>query len=220
MQMETLPSGTILHGRYRIERALGSGGFGHVYLSVDLQTNAQYALKEYLVTGASGKAQLEHEAQVLSQLHHPNLPAFLSAFDERGHYYVVLGYIEGNDLTDYVRVVRQKNEIIPLARLMDRERALQRQHARELPRQVARQLGAPVVMPSHVGEDLRFATPLAPGAPWATEMLGETQIVERDGTILARLTLEDGEAHVGADVVLDTPDPVDPLSPTFWIPPY
>lgn len=119
MQMETLPSGTILHGRYRVERALGSGGFGHVYLCVDLQTNAQYAIKEYLVTGASGKAQLEHEAQVLSHLHHPNLPALLTAFDERGHYYVVLGYIEGNDLTDYIRVVRQKNEVIPLARLME-----------------------------------------------------------------------------------------------------
>lgn len=119
MQMETLPSGTILHGRYRIERALGSGGFGHVYLSVDLQTNTQFAIKEYLVTGTSGKAQLEHEAQVLNQLHHPNLPAYLAAFDERGHYYVVLGYIEGSDLTDYIRVVRQKNEVIPIARLMD-----------------------------------------------------------------------------------------------------
>lgn len=119
MQTETLPAGTILHGRYRIERALGSGGFGHVYLSVDLQTNMQYAVKEYIVTGTSGKAQLEHEAQVLSQLHHPNLPAYLAAFDERGHYYVVLGYIEGNDLTDYVRVVRQKNEVIPIARLME-----------------------------------------------------------------------------------------------------
>lgn len=119
MQMETLPSGTILRGRYRVERALGSGGFGHVYLSVDLQTNVQYAIKEYLVTGTSGKAQLEHEAQVLNQLHHPNLPAYLAAFDERGHYYVVLGYIEGNDLTDYIRVVRQKNEVIPIARLME-----------------------------------------------------------------------------------------------------
>lgn len=119
MQMETLPAGTVLHGRYRVERALGSGGFGHVYLSVDLQTRAQYAIKEYLVTGASGKAQLEHEVQVLSQLHHPNLPALLTAFDERSHYYVVLGYIEGNDLTDYIRVVRQKNEAIPLARLME-----------------------------------------------------------------------------------------------------
>jgi serine/threonine protein kinase len=118
MVMETLPSGTILHGRYRIERVLGSGGFGHVYLAVDLHANAQYAIKEYLVTGPSGKAQLEHEEQVLSQLHHPNLPAFVSAFDERGRYYGVFGYIEGSDLTDYIRVVRQRNEVIPLAQVM------------------------------------------------------------------------------------------------------
>ncbi len=116
--METLPSGTVLYGRYRIERVLGSGGFGHVYLSVDLQTNQQYAIKEYLVAGASGKAQLEHEARVLSQLHHPSLPAFQAAFDERGRYYVVLGYIEGSDLTDYIRIVRQRNEVVPLARIM------------------------------------------------------------------------------------------------------
>jgi len=116
--METLPPGTVLHGRYRIERALGSGGFGHVYVAVDLQTNQQYAIKEYLVAGASGKAQLEHEARVLSQLHHPNLPAFQDAFDERGRYYIVLGYIEGSDLTDFIRVLRQRNEVVPLARIM------------------------------------------------------------------------------------------------------
>ncbi len=119
MVMETLPSGTILYGRYRVERVLGSGGFGHVYLAVDLQTNQQYALKEYLVTGASGKAQLEHEARVLSQLRHPSLPAFQAAFDERGRYYVVLGYIEGSDLTDCIRVVRQRNEIVPLERILN-----------------------------------------------------------------------------------------------------
>ena len=119
MVMETLPSGTILHGRYRIERALGSGGFGHVYLAIDEQTRQQYALKEYLVTGASGQAQLKHESQVLGQLHHPNLPAFLEAFDERGRYYVVLGYIEGNDLTDYIRIVRQRNDTIPIQRIMN-----------------------------------------------------------------------------------------------------
>lgn len=112
--METVPSGTILHGRYRIERVLGSGGFGHVYLALDLRTNQQYAIKEYFVTGASGQAQLQHEAKVLGQLHHPNLPAFQEAFDERGHYFVVLSYIEGSDLTDRIRIARQRNEIIPL----------------------------------------------------------------------------------------------------------
>ena len=119
MVMETLPQGTILNGYYRIERALGSGGFGHVYLSVDLRTNQQYAIKEYLVTGASGKAQLEHEARVLSQLHHPNLPAFQDAFDERDRYYIVLGYIEGSDLTDLIRIIRQRNEIIPITRILE-----------------------------------------------------------------------------------------------------
>ncbi len=118
MVMETLQPGTVLSGRYRIERVLGSGGFGHVYLAVDLRTNQQYAIKEYLVSGASGKAQLEHEARVLSQLHHPNLPAFQDAFDERGRYYTVLSYIEGSDLTDLIRIVRQRNEVVPLARIM------------------------------------------------------------------------------------------------------
>jgi serine/threonine protein kinase len=116
--METVPSGTVLNGHYRIERALGSGGFGHVYLAIDLKTNQQYAIKEYLVTGASGQAQLQHEARVLSQLHHPNLPAFHEAFNERGRYYVVLSYIEGNDLTDLIRIARQRNEPIPLTRIM------------------------------------------------------------------------------------------------------
>src|SRR5438876_7805409 len=117
--METVPSGTILHGRYRIERVLGSGGFGHVYLAFDLQSNQQYAIKEYFVTGASGQAQLQHEARVLSQLHHPNLPAYHEAFNERGHYFVVLSYIEGSDLTDLIRIARQRNEVIPLARVLD-----------------------------------------------------------------------------------------------------
>jgi predicted amidohydrolase len=99
-----------------------------------------------------------------------------------------------------------------------REHELQLQHARELPRQMARLIGAPVVMPSHVGP-IDFDTPLAPGVPWKTIMVGETQIVERDGTILTRLTAEDGEGHVCAEVNLDAPEPVDPLGRRYWIAP-
>ncbi len=116
--IETVPSGTVLNGRYRIERVLGSGGFGHVYVAVDLSNNQQYAVKEYLVTGSSGQEQLKHEARVLSQLHHPNLPAFQDAFIEQGRYYVVLNYIEGNDLTDLIRMTRQRNDVIPVRQLL------------------------------------------------------------------------------------------------------
>jgi len=98
---------------------LGSGGFGHVYLAIDLATNQPAAVKEYLVTGTSGQEQLRHEARVLSRLHHPNLPAFLDAFMENGRYYVVLNYIEGHDLTDLImRTARQRNEVIPIAQIM------------------------------------------------------------------------------------------------------
>jgi serine/threonine protein kinase len=116
--IETIPSGTVLHGRYRIERVLGSGGFGHVYLAVNIETNQQCAVKEYLVTGTSGQEQLQHEARVLSQLHHPNIPAFLDAFMSQGRYFVVLNYIEGHDLTDLLRMARQRNTFIPIAQIM------------------------------------------------------------------------------------------------------
>ncbi len=117
--IETVPSGTVLQGRYRIERTLGSGGFGHVYLAIDLARNQQCAVKEYLVTGTGGQEQLKHEATVLSQLHHPNLPAFQDAFIANGRYYVVLNYIEGNDLTDLIiRTARQRNEAIPTVQIM------------------------------------------------------------------------------------------------------
>jgi serine/threonine protein kinase len=117
--IETVPSGTLLQKRYRVERVLGSGGFGHVYLAVDTTSNLQCAVKEYLVTGSTGQEQLRHEATVLSQLHHPNLPAFQDAFIERGRYYIVLSYIDGNDLTDLIRAVRQQNEMIPILQILN-----------------------------------------------------------------------------------------------------
>src|SRR5215813_8997947 len=116
--IETVPSGTVLHRRYRIERVLGSGGFGHVYLAIDLVNNQQHAVKEYLVTGNSGQEQLQHEASVLCHLNHPNLPAFQDAFTEHGRYYIVLNYIEGNDLTDLIRLAHQQNEVVPIAKII------------------------------------------------------------------------------------------------------
>src|SRR5579875_493536 len=117
--IETLPAGTVLRRHYRIERVLGSGGFGHVYLATDLTTNQQCAIKEYLVTGENGQEQLKHEAKVLSQLHHENLPRFLDAFIERERYYVAISYIEGHDLTDILRMARQRNETIATPQLLN-----------------------------------------------------------------------------------------------------
>ena len=49
-------------------------------------------------------------------------------------------------------------------------------------------------------------------------MIGESQVCDRDGTVLARLSLEDGEGHVAADVELGPAAPLDPIRDRFWIP--
>lgn len=105
----------------------------------------------------------------------------------------------------------------PLERWMTREHHRQMQQARELPRQVARVLGVPVVSAAHVGT-ATFPAPLVKGVSWDTELLGESQIVDRDGTILARLSAADGEGHAAATITLEPPAPLDPLTETGWIP--
>ncbi len=105
----------------------------------------------------------------------------------------------------------------PFRRLSEHEHARWRRQAQALPGQVARLTGAPVAHAAHVGP-VEGATPLGPGIPWRTVMLGESQVCDRDGTVLAHLTLEDGEGHVAADVDLRPPTPLDPIVDRFWIP--
>jgi len=105
----------------------------------------------------------------------------------------------------------------PIRWWVQREHAIWRRQACELPGQVARLTGVPVAHASHVGP-VRGETPLGPGIAWQTQMLGESQICDRDGTILARLTLEDGEGHVAADVELVPATPSRPILDRFWIP--
>jgi predicted amidohydrolase len=105
----------------------------------------------------------------------------------------------------------------PLSLWTAREHAIWRRQACELPGQVARLTGAPVAHASHVGP-IEGETPLGPGIPWRTEMLGESQICDRRGEILARMTLEDGEGHVSAEVELQAPEPLEPIAQRYWIP--
>jgi len=108
----------------------------------------------------------------------------------------------------------------PLHWWAEREHRIWREQARALPGQVARLTGVPVAQASHVGP-VTGETPLGPGIPWATEMIGESQICDRDGTVLARLTLEEGEGHCAADVeVTSAASPVDPIRDRFWIPEF
>jgi predicted amidohydrolase len=104
----------------------------------------------------------------------------------------------------------------PLRRLTEHEHAGWVRQAMELPGLVARRTGVAVAHAAHVGP-ITGETPLVPGLSWPTVMVGGSQICERDGTILASLSLEDGEGHVAADVKIAPPTPLDAIGDRLWI---
>ena len=99
-------SGMLLAGRYRIVRQLGQGGMGSVWLAEDtLLDNKQFAIKmlpSILVSNKRAYRQLKDEALVAMKLVHPNIVQ-LRAFEENnGNPFLVMDYIDGQTLDDYL----------------------------------------------------------------------------------------------------------------------
>jgi serine/threonine-protein kinase len=99
----TLQQGYILHNRYRIEGQLGKGGMGAVYLAQDLTLQIQVAVKENLNPSPEAERQFKREASLLATLRHPNLPRVTDHFILEGKQYLVMDYIEGEDLASVAK---------------------------------------------------------------------------------------------------------------------
>ena len=104
----TMPGGEgmLLAGRYRIVRQLGQGGMGSVWLAEDTQLdNKRFAIKmlpSILVSNKRAYNQLKSEALVAMRLTHPNIVT-LRAFEENnGNPFLVMDYIDGQTLDDYL----------------------------------------------------------------------------------------------------------------------
>ncbi|MBQ2631981.1 MAG: SUMF1/EgtB/PvdO family nonheme iron enzyme [Kiritimatiellae bacterium] len=112
--MQAGAEGTLLAGRYRIVRQLGQGGMGSVWLAEDTQLdNKQFAIKmlpSILVSNKRAYRQLKDEALVAMKLTHPNI-VNLRAFEENnGNPFLVMDYIEGQTLDDYLAEVGNGEE--------------------------------------------------------------------------------------------------------------
>jgi len=103
--LHTLFPETILASRYRILGLLGQGGMSRVYLAEDTRLHVHVAVKENLQAEPEARAQFEHEVRILAHLSHPNLPRVIDHFTDRytGRQYLVMEYIEGEDLGSLVR---------------------------------------------------------------------------------------------------------------------
>ncbi len=85
------------NGRFRIERNLGQGAQGAVYLAVDTHLDRKVAIK-LLRTGEQQPKELD-EARLVSKLRHPNIVALHDVFIESGRTSLVFEYVEGETLS-------------------------------------------------------------------------------------------------------------------------
>ncbi len=121
METNMLPIGAVLHGAYRIDKHLASGGFGNTYAVTHLGFNEKMAVKEFYMNGVNEREadhisvsvsnaqqqaqydeQLEKfkkEARRLRSLNSDNIVHVHDLFDENGTSYYVMDYIDGESLS-------------------------------------------------------------------------------------------------------------------------
>ncbi|MEO8699319.1 MAG: serine/threonine-protein kinase [Kofleriaceae bacterium] len=96
----TLPPGTIVAKRYEIERVLGAGGMGTVYLARDHQLDRSIALKLHRTSGEPER--MHREAVAMAKLAHPNVVAVFEIGSLDGRAFVAMEYIEGASMRDWL----------------------------------------------------------------------------------------------------------------------
>jgi len=119
-----LQSGTILcNGKYTIDKKIGEGGFGITYKAVQNGLGKIVCIKEYFPAGQcfrNAQAKTVHlqgmsgavfekfrqafikEAKTLAALKHPNIVEVVDIFDENNTSYMVMTFIEGQNLQNIV----------------------------------------------------------------------------------------------------------------------
>ncbi len=116
-----LQVGTVLHGTYRIESYLSSGGFGNTYIAKNFEFSETFAIKEFFVKGvcqrdgnnttiivsnsenadsfAQQKEKFKKEARRLRSLNNPHIVKVYDLFEENGTAYYVMDYVDGENLS-------------------------------------------------------------------------------------------------------------------------
>jgi serine/threonine protein kinase len=130
-----LPRGYALH-EYRIEQTLGIGGFGLTYLATDSNLNLKVAIKEYLPGDLAlrsedqsvrpksesssesfkwGLSRFLDESRTLASFRHPNIVRVLRFFETNRTAYMVMEFVAGQPLGDWIRSRRPLGQDAVLA---------------------------------------------------------------------------------------------------------
>jgi serine/threonine protein kinase/tetratricopeptide (TPR) repeat protein len=106
---------TISH--YRIQKLIGKGGMGEVYLAEDTRLGRQVALKilpPELIERRDRLQRFEQEAQAASALNHPNILTIHEFGVENGLHFIVMEFVNGSVLSE-----KMAGERLPLSESLD-----------------------------------------------------------------------------------------------------
>jgi eukaryotic-like serine/threonine-protein kinase len=103
--MTEVAGNTLVDGRYRILRRIGSGGMADVYCAEDSHLGRQVAIKVLHRRFAQDQEFVERfrrEAKSAAGLNHPNVVGVFDRGEHEGTYYIAMEYLTGRTLKDIV----------------------------------------------------------------------------------------------------------------------
>ena len=122
-----------LAGQYDIEREIGRGGMGIVYLARDLKLDRPVAIKTlpaHLAGSLDVRERFLREARTAAHLSHPNIVPVHRADEIGGHVFFVMGYVEGESLAQRIQQQGRPPFAGTISQLRDVALALGYAHAR------------------------------------------------------------------------------------------
>ena len=93
---------------YVVERRIGEGGMGVVYLAQHTQLNRKAAIKALhpmYVHNPAIRERFRQEAATMAQLKHPNIVDLYDYLEEPDALYLIMEFVEGRELDDYIQNV-------------------------------------------------------------------------------------------------------------------
>ena len=109
-------------GRYELEKELGKGAMGVVYLGRDPKINRTVAIKTMALAQEFEADELEEvtsrffrEAETAGRLSHPNIVSIFDAGDEHDLAYIAMEFLKGRDLEIYTK----KDQLLPITKVLE-----------------------------------------------------------------------------------------------------
>src|SRR3954453_23169424 len=96
----------LLSGRFELRAFLAEGGMGAVYQGYDHHSGEMVAIKrlksDVIQDDPVLLERFRNEGQALAQLNHPNIVKMIAAIEDADEHYLVMEYVEGGSLRDYL----------------------------------------------------------------------------------------------------------------------